>query len=71
MPPARRQVFCSDSSGAREMAAAWSVPYLGAIPMDPELTRAGEAGQALPAHALASGAIADIVKRIVAQCTES
>ena len=63
------QVFCSDSSGARDMAAAWSVPHLGTIPMDPELTRAAEAGQSLPLEALASPAIAAIVARIIAQCT--
>ena len=51
------------------MAAAWSVPHLGTIPMDPELTRAAEAGQSLPLEALASPAIAAIVARIIAQCT--
>ncbi len=64
----RKQVFCSGSDGTRAMAAAWNVPYLGSIPMDPELTRAGESGHALPLEALASPAISRIVNQITAQC---
>ncbi len=68
---ARAQVFCSESTGARDMAGAWGVPYLGSIPMDPELTRAAENGLALPAQALASPAIAAIVGKITAQVSGS
>jgi hypothetical protein len=63
------QVFCSDSSGARDMAAAWQVPYLGSIPMDPALTRAAEAGRQLPLESLARPALAQIVGIVVSQCT--
>ncbi len=65
------QVFCSESTGARDMAGVWGVPYLGSIPMDPELTRAAENGLALPAQALASPAIAAIVGKITAQVSGS
>jgi hypothetical protein len=39
--------------------------------MDPELTRAGENGLALPLEALAAPAIAAIVQQLVAHCTAS
>jgi hypothetical protein len=51
------------------MAAAWQVPYLGSIPMDPALTRAAEAGRQLPLESLARPALAQIVGIVVSQCT--
>ena len=50
------------------MAAAWQVPYLGSIPMDPALTRAAEAGLQLPLASLARPALAQIVSIVVSQC---
>ena len=50
------------------MAAIWQVPYLGAIPMDPALTRAAEAGQQLPRESLARPALGHIVSVVVSQC---
>jgi len=51
------------------MAAAWQVPYLGSIPMDPALTRAAESGCQLPRESLARPALAQIVGLVVSQCT--
>ena len=51
------------------MAAAWGVPYLGAVPMDAELTRACESGVPLPLEALAGPAIDSIVRKVVALCS--
>ena len=51
------------------MAAAWQVPYLGSIPMDPALTRAAEAGLQLPRESLARPALAKIISIVLSQCT--
>jgi len=65
---ASHQLFCSGSTGSKDMSAAWGVPFLGRIPLDPSITEAGEAGVGLPLTALARPAVMDIVERIVAQC---
>ena len=51
------------------MAAAWQVPYLGSIPMDPALTRAAESGLQLPRESLARPALAQIISTVLSQCS--
>lgn len=59
-------VFGSGGGGAAAMAAAWGVPFLGRVPLDPALTAAGDAGVCIPPTALASPAVCSII-RLLAQ----
>lgn len=44
---ASTEVFHAKGGGAESMAAALGLPFLGRIPMDPSLSRAGEEGRSL------------------------
>jgi hypothetical protein len=50
------------------MAAAWGVPFLGAVPLDPALTQAAERGVAMPQDAMAASYLRRIVDKVIAHC---
>jgi Mrp family chromosome partitioning ATPase len=60
----------NNGKGPRQMADAFGVPYLGALPMDKELCAACENGQRLSSSAISSNALEMIVGKIV-QSVES
>lgn len=45
-PEAQTTVFTSFGKGPRGMAESYGVPFLGSIPMDPNLLKACEEGEA-------------------------
>ena len=59
-------VFPAAGGGPEAMAAAFGVPYLGSLPLDPALLRACEAGESYLA-ANPDGAAAAALRGIVAQ----
>lgn len=61
-------MFCSGSGAAQQMAAAWAVPFLGAVPLDPALTQAAERGVAMPQDAMAASYLRRIVDKVIAHC---
>jgi Flp pilus assembly CpaE family ATPase len=58
------EVFPAFGSGPQGMAAAFSVPYLGKVPLDPNLLRACEEGVAVADKAPSSPSVAAL-QRIV------
>lgn len=69
--PTTHDVFPPTTGGAAEMCREMGVPFLGSIPLDPNLARAAEAGQFLMAiskETASSGAIQSMVSKLM-QCT--
>jgi Mrp family chromosome partitioning ATPase len=62
-------VFAAHGAGVKGMAEKFKVPYLGRVPLDPQLVKACDAGEAVPASCPAGIALRGIVARIVEAVT--
>lgn len=63
-------IFPANTGGAKAMCQEMEVPYLGALPLDPAVTRACDSGQDMTGyHSATIDAIADICKAINASWT--
>jgi len=67
----RSEIFAPAGDGPRGMAARAGVPFLGALPLDPQLLAACEAGEAYVTKYAGSAAVAPfnaVVDRVAAAC---
>lgn len=63
------EVFPAFGSGPQGMAAAFGVPYLGKVPLDPNLLRACEEGVAVAEKAPGSPAVAALERIVTGACS--
>ncbi len=64
---ASTEVFAASKGGARAMCTTMKVPFLGSVPMDGALSRAGEDGVSVfeaAAHAPSQGALRAIIESL-------
>lgn len=62
------EVFPAFGSGPKGMAASFNVPYLGKVPLDPNLLRACEEGVAVGEKAPGSPAVAALDRIVTGTC---